>query len=63
MVVSRSKKDKERLVSLSFLFYFTTKLETTTQDERGMNRLQRNALTFFLCRDVYSGSFYHFHRQ
>ena len=28
-----------------------------------MNRLRVNAQIFFLCRNVYSGSFYHFHRQ
>ena len=28
-----------------------------------MNRLRVNAQIFFLCRNVYSGSFYHLHRQ
>ena len=28
-----------------------------------MNCLRVNAQIFFLCRNVYSGSFYHFHRQ
>ena len=28
-----------------------------------MNRLRVKAQIFFLCRNVYSGSFYHFHRQ
>ena len=28
-----------------------------------MDRLRVNAQIFFLCRNVYSGSFYHFHRQ
>ena len=28
-----------------------------------MNSLLVNAQIFFLCRNVYSGSFYHFHRQ
>ena len=32
-------------------------LETTTQDERGMNRLRVNAQIFFLCRNVFQGLF------
>ena len=44
-------------------FNYHDELETTTQDEQGMNRLGVNAQIFFLCRNVYSGSFYHFHRQ
>ena len=28
-----------------------------------MNRVKVNAQILFLCRNVYSGSFYHFHRQ
>ena len=28
-----------------------------------MNRLQVNAQIFFLCRNIHSGPFYHFHHQ
>ena len=31
----------------------TIELETTTQDELGMNRLRVNTQMFFLCRNVY----------
>ena len=38
---------------------YHAELETTTQDERGMNNLRVNAQIFFLCWNVYLGSFYH----
>ena len=44
-------------------YNYHDELETTTQDELGMNRLRVNARIFFLCRNIYSGYFYHFHLQ
>ena len=38
-------------------------METTPQDERGMNRLQVNAQIFFCIGIFIQGLFYHFHRQ
>ena len=34
-------------------FNYHDELETTTQDELGMNRLRVNTQMFFLCRNVY----------
>ena len=48
---------------LQSLGSYHDELETTTQDERGMNRLRVNAQFSSSVYNVYLGSFYHFHRQ
>ena len=41
------------LAVLQTAVLYSGELETTIQDERGMNRLRVKAQFFFLCRNVY----------